>query len=360
MKLTAIDLFSGGGGLSEGLKQAGFSVIGAVENDLNTVDTYRANHKSTYLFDYDIKHLSVDEVISKCKIERGELDLLAGCPPCQGFSTLTRNYDSEDKRNSLIKEVARLIDGLLPKTIMIENVPGLKSRGASFLDEFLQVLERNEYQYCYDVLQVADYGVPQTRRRFVLLASRVGTVSIPEPTHSMKGEKKKWNTVKDAICGLDEPITLSESNKKNGAKAYNWNIIRDLSAINLERLKHIPSGGNRFYIPEYLRPNCHKGSNTGYSNVYGRMDWNSPSPTITGGCTTLSKGRFGHPEKQRTISVREAAKLQTFPDSYVFDSDFIDHVCQIIGNALPVEFAKKMSQSCIIPLINQSSSTESQ
>lgn len=347
MKLTAVDLFAGGGGLSEGLKQAGFSIVGAVENDLNVVDTYRVNHPQAHLFDYDIRHLSAKELLNKCGLKKGELDLLTGCPPCQGFSTLTKQYNANDARNSLINEVTRLVEELYPKTIMIENVPGLKTRGQVFLNDFLTTLDKLGYNYCYDVLQVADYGVPQTRKRFVLLASRIGKIRIPEITHERLGMKKpKWLTVKEAFKGLTSPMLLSESRAIGGPKSLNWVVSRDLAEINISRLKHIPTGGNRFFIPDNLRPNCHKGNNSGFSNVYGRMAWDAPSPTITGGCTTLSKGRFGHPEELRTISVREAARLQSFPDSYVFDSEFIDHVCQMIGNALPVKFAEKMSIAC--------------
>ncbi|MBV7434390.1 DNA cytosine methyltransferase [Cardiobacteriaceae bacterium TAE3-ERU3] len=344
MALKAVDLFSGCGGLSEGLKQAGFQVIGAVENDPKVMSTYRLNHPATYLFDSDIREISGDNILKKCQLERGELDLLSGCPPCQGFSSLTKKYNDGDARNSLINEVARLVEELLPKTIMIENVPGMKSRGKLFLDSFLRNLDRLGYQYSYRILQVADYGVPQSRKRFVLLASRIGEISIPESTHSREGkEKQKWRTVSHAFRGLDAPISLSYAQNNGGVQKYNWNVTRDIEQINIDRLKYIPEGGDRYYIPDELRPPCHKGNNRGFGNVYGRMDWVQPSPTITGGCTVLSKGRFGHPTENRTISVREAARLQTFPDNYKFDSNFIDAVCQMIGNALPVEFARVIS-----------------
>ena len=124
-----------------------------------------------------------------------------------------------------------------------------------------------------------------------------------------------------------------------------------MSSINLERLKHVKPGGQRYDIPDHLRPKCHQGRNSGFGNVYGRMSWDSASPTITGGCTTLSKGRFGHPSELRTISVREAARLQTFPDNFEFATEFVDNACQIIGNALPCEFARKMSKACYNALI---------
>ena len=345
-KLTAVDLFSGGGGLSEGLRQAGFDVTSAVEVDFNAISTYQANHPDTKVISTDIRLLA-SSVIREILGER-QLDLLAACPPCQGFSTLTRAKKNEDPRNKLITEVSRLIKDLLPKTIMIENVPGLISRGESYLSDFLKTLDTLGYKYNFSVLQVADYGVPQMRKRFVLLAGLGFEIQIPKKTHSEKGcsETLPWETVANAIKGMPDPKTMGDVSSIKDASKFNWHITRVVSEITKQRLSFIKPGGSRFDLPDELRPNCHKGKNTGYSNVYGRMDWNKPSPTITSGCTTLSKGRFGHPEKLRTISIREAAILQTFPVEYKFDATSVDDVCKIIGNALPCLFAKKMADAC--------------
>ncbi|HBB9944258.1 DNA cytosine methyltransferase [Vibrio parahaemolyticus] len=346
--LSSIDLFSGGGGLSEGMKQAGFSILSAVENNKDAAETFRANHESSYVFEDDIRLVSGTEILKRSNLLRGELDLLAGCPPCQGFSSLTRKYKRDDDRNSLINEVGRLVKELMPKTIMIENVPGLMNKGKPLLDAFLEEIHALGYISNHGVFQVADYGVPQHRKRFVLLAGLGFEVKIPQATHSEKAskDKKRWVTVREAFDGLDEPVLLKETYLDGGPQKFNWNVRRDISHVNVERLKHLKPGGSRFDIPDSLRPNCHKGNNKGFSNVYGRMSFNTVSPTITGGCTTLSKGRFGHPEKLRTISVREAARLQTFPDSFEFATDAVDSVCQIIGNALPCEFARVMSLAC--------------
>lgn len=346
--LTSIDLFSGGGGLSQGLQNAGFNIIGAVENDHIAVETYKVNYPNATVFEQDIRFISGEQFLKKLNLKKGELDLLAACPPCQSFSTLTRNFNILDYRNSLINEVARLVESIMPKSIMIENVPGIVKRGRSFLNEFIVKLEYLGYIVNFDVLQVADYGVPQSRKRFVLLAGLGKEIKIPEPTHSKEGidGKSKWRTVSDAISDLDEPITINESFEYGGPQKLNWNIVRRLSEINLKRLAYLKPGANRFDIPDNLRPKCHQGRNTGFNNVYGRMSWYSPAPTITGGCTVLSKGRFGHPEKQRAISVREAARLQTFPDNYRFKTNSIDRVSQIIGNALPCLFAERMAEAC--------------
>ncbi|RJX68637.1 DNA cytosine methyltransferase [Vibrio sinensis] len=345
---SSIDLFSGGGGLSEGMKQAGFNILSAVENNRDAAETFRANHDSSYVFENDIRLVSGSEILNKSNLLKGELDLLAGCPPCQGFSSLTRKYKRNDDRNSLINEVGRLVKDLMPKTIMIENVPGLMDKGKPLLDAFLDDIHKLGYISNYGVFQVADYGVPQSRRRFVLLAGLEFEVKIPQATHSEKALEGKpaWMTVREAFDGLDAPVLLKDTYMEGGPQKFNWNVRRYISPVNIERLKYLKPGGTRFDIPDRLRPNCHKGSQKGFSNVYGRMSFDTVSPTITGGCTTLSKGRFGHPTKLRTISVREAARLQTFPDSFRFVTDTVDSVCQIIGNALPCEFARIMSAAC--------------
>ncbi|MFJ5415354.1 DNA cytosine methyltransferase [Pectobacterium carotovorum] len=346
--LSSIDLFSGGGGLSEGLKQAGFDVLAAVELNTIAADTFRANNEKTVLIERDIRHVSGQEILKLIGLKKGELDLLAGCPPCQSFSSLTRKYNKDDNRNSLINEVSRLILEIEPKMIMIENVPGLMGRGKNFLKDFILKIECMGYIVNYSVLQVADYGVPQDRKRFVLLAGKGFEIKIPEKSHSRDGNdgKSRWISVREALSGLGEPMTITKAAQFGGPRKLNWNIIRNLSPLNVERMKYLKPGGPRFDLPDHLRPNCHKGNNTSFSNVYGRMDWEKVSPTITGGCTVLSKGRFGHPEENRTLSVREAARLQTFPDNFKIDTDFIDHACQIIGNALPCKFAYIMSNAC--------------
>ncbi|NGX90034.1 DNA cytosine methyltransferase [Rahnella sp. Lac-M11] len=356
--LNSIDLFSGGGGLSEGLKQAGFNVLAAVELNSSAADTFKTNNKQATVIERDIRHVSGQEILKAISLQKGELDLLAGCPPCQSFSTLTRDYKKDDLRNSLINEVSRLIFETEPKMLMIENVPGMMSRGKDFLGDFISHIESMGYIVNYNVLQVADYGVPQDRKRFVLLAGKGFEIKLPEPTHSREGSngKSRWVTVRDALKGLGEPITLRNAQEFGGPKKFNWNVIRNLSPLNIERIKYLKAGGPRFDLPDHLRPNCHKGNNSTFSNVYARMCWDKVSPTITGGCTVLSKGRFGHPVEDRTISVREAARLQTFPDTFLFETNYIDHACQIIGNALPCKFAFAMSKACSDALLKHCSS----
>jgi len=336
MKPTVVDLFAGGGGLSEGLRQAGFEIIAAVENNFDAAATFKANHPNTAMFQHGIEYVAASEI--KKALNGRQLDLLTGCPPCQGFSRLTAKYKRNDPRNYLIMEMGCLVETLMPKVVMVENVSGIQQKGKYYLSEFIQFIEEHGYIVNSGVLQVADYGIPQMRQRFVLVAGLRQSIPLPVPTHAQsgKGGKLPWQVIKTKLINMTEPKIYYKGN----GQANNWHVVRDMSPINKERLKYIKPGGNRFDIPDHLRPKCHQGKNTGFSNVYGRMSWNAPSPTITGGCTTLSKGRFAHPDKQRTVSVREAALLQGFPQDYIFDTDSIDSACTIIGNAFPCELGK--------------------
>jgi len=343
LELTAVDIYSGGGGLTVGLKNAGFNVVGALEIDPHAFSTFKANHPEVRAFKQDVR-----TVIGKdlCALSpNGKIDLVAGCPPCQGFTSLTAKYRREDPRNALILEMARLVREIKPEAVMVENVPGLAKQGKRLLDEFISELETLGYKSTVDVLQVADYGVPQTRRRLVILAGKGFPISFPDPTHCKKpfGGKPPWRTVRDAIWGMPEPVRLGDAVKQGGPHRFNWHIVRTMSHANRERIKRTKPGKVRTQLPDALRPKCHKGDYNGFTNVYGRMSWDQPSVTITAGCTTFSKGRFGHPSEDRTISVLEAALLQTFPSDYFFETPYMEHVCNIIGNALPCRFAAALA-----------------
>lgn len=343
-KLIAVDLFCGGGGLTLGLKQAGFIVSAAVETEAVACATYAANHNNTVLFRSDVRLVSGEELVRTSPT--GKIDLVAACPPCQGFSSLTSKYRREDARNELIFEFVRLVEEIRPKALMMENVPGLAKKGAELLGMAIERLEQLGYFISQSTLNVADYGVPQSRRRLVILGGLDSNIPIPLRTHGSSPHLKPWVTVRDAISNHERPIKLKDSFLSGGPEEAGWNIVRDVATITLQRLRATKAGSSRYELPLPLRPTCHKTSNSGFSNVYGRMSWDEPSPTITGGCTTLSKGRFGHPSLLRTISVREAALLQTFPKDYRFKSSYMDKVCNVVGNALPPVFAKAMALAC--------------
>lgn len=338
--LTAIDLFAGGGGLTVGLKRAGFQVVAAVELDKDAAATYRANHEEVELIEDDIQNVTGDRLLRASPT--GAIDLVAGCPPCQGFSSLTAKYRRDDPRNRLVAEMERLVEEVAPRAVMMENVPGLEMKGLARLQRFEARLRRLGYVVNRQVLQVADYGIPQRRRRLVLLAAKGLGVLMPQRTHSRFGDDqlRRWTAVRTVLKNMPRPVTLQESFKLgDGPQDFDWHVVRTLSDENRRRLKRARVGRSWTSIDKRLRPLCHKDRSVGFSNVYGRMRWVEPSPTITGGCTTFSKGRFGHPTQLRTISVREAALLQTFPKNYIFDTDMMEAACDIIGNALPCKFA---------------------
>jgi len=341
---VAVDVFSGAGGLTLGLKRAGFRVAAAVEIEDHAFATYKTNHPEVRAIKQDIRTVDGRHLRA---MAGGEVDLLAGCPPCQGFSSLTNTSSKRDPRNDLVLEMARLVKEIRPRTVMMENVPGLADRGKRLFNRFLKTLEDLNYPYTWDVLQVANYGIPQNRRRLVLFAGRGIELSLPEPTHHRIGDGglPTWKTLRDVISGMDSPTLLDDSRKIGGPQRLNWHIVRRLSPENMARLRKTRPGASRAKLPKSLRPDCHKAEDTGYSNVYGRMAWDQLPVTITGGCTTLSKGRFGHPSQLRTISVREAARIQTFPDDYVFDTPYMEYACEMIGNALPCDFAETLAAS---------------
>ena len=324
-KPKAIDLFSGCGGLTLGLKQAGFRVVGAVEIDRLAVETYKANHKRVVVWEQDIRRLSGAEVMRRLKLRPGQLDLLAGCPPCQGFSTLTtlNGRVGKDRRNDQVFQFLRFVRVLRPKAVMMENVPGL-AKNRRF-KELRRKLRKLGYRVNQDVLDAAAYGVPQRRRRFILIAGRNAKIPFGRPARRMR-------TVKETFKRLGrrakyDPLHTLPQKRSDKVKAMIRLIPRD--------------GGSRLDLGKRFQLECHKKFD-GFKDVYGRMAWDDVSPTITGGCCNPSKGRFLHPTKNRTITLREAALLQTFPLSYFFSlrrGKF--PAAQMIGNALPPEFIRR-------------------
>lgn len=351
-KPTAIDLFSGAGSLTLGLKKAGFAVVAAVELNSEIAKTYKANHHKTKLLIKDIREVTGKEILQLNG--RCEIDLVVGCPPCQGFSQLTEKYKRQDPRNDLVLEMARLISEIKPKMVMMENVSGITTKGKLVLDEFLERLKKLDYLVNMGVLQMADYGVPQSRRRFVLVAGKGFEVPLPKPTHSRKGDDKKclkpWPALSAMIKNIPKPVKLSFAIKNGGPEKFNWHVIRDLQEISIKRLKAMKEGDNRLALPKNLRPKCHKNKKAGFHNVYGRLSWSNVSSTITSGCTTPCMGRFGHPDEDRTISIREAALIQTFPMNYKFKTKFMNTACDLVGNGLHYKFACKAGKTCFTAL----------
>lgn len=325
-RLTAVDLFCGAGGLTLGLKQAGFQVLGAVDLDELAAETYRRNHRSVTLWNRDIRKLAVSEMMATLGLQRGELDLLAGCPPCQGFSTIRthrRGSCVADERNELVFEFVRFVRVLRPRAVMLENVPGLSN------DKRMQGICRTLTQLGYSwekrIADAADFGVPQRRRRMLLVASRAGKPEIP-----LDGGKA--TTVRDAIGHLDRP---------NRSRDPMHNVFEERAPHVVELIRRIPkNGGSRSSLDPKLRLDCHVRTD-GFYDVYGRMAWDRVAPTITSGCTNPSKGRFLHPSQNRAITPREAALLQTFPKGYFISMRRgKEHAAALVGNALPPRMIK--------------------
>jgi DNA (cytosine-5)-methyltransferase 1 len=250
--------------------------------------------------------------------------------------------------------MGRIIGGLRPRMIFMENVPGLLTRGKKIFDAFLKRLDALGYEYDYKVVQMADYGIPQNRRRLVLLAGKGFKIPFPTPHYARVPKligTKRWRTLRDAIYGEPFPMRLIDAVKSDGPRSANWHVVRTLQPQTLARLKAATPGSTWLTVEEKLRPDCHRGDYTGFTNVYQRMTWDRVSPTITSGCTTPAKGRFGHPDRRRTtISVREAAMIQTFPRDYEFATSQIDAVCEMVGNAVPPRFARAIGRSLLASL----------
>lgn len=324
-KPTAIDLFSGCGGLTVGLKRAGFRVVGAVEIDPLSIKTYKANHKDVTVWETDIRDLDPAKLVTVLGLRERRLDLIAGCPPCQGFSTIrTLNgaFVIDDPRNDLLLEFQRFAEALRPRVIMMENVPGLAEdeRFVSFCRRMKKIGYLGEHR----ILNAAEYGVPQRRRRLIYLAGHGMKIPFAEPVRRMK-------TVEDAIGGLPKA-------GESGDPMHDMPEKRTPRIMEL--IRRIPKdGGSRTDLPEGDQLDCHKRCN-GFKDVYGRMAWGDVAPTITSGCFNPSKGRFLHPVENRAITMREAALLQGFPRRYKFPTDSKSAVALMIGNALPPEFIK--------------------
>jgi len=387
-QLTAIDLFSGAGGFSLAAHQQGFNILAAVEFDQKAAETYQFNiverlGAQTQVFNQDINKVDVQSLMRFQGIKQGELDLLLGGPPCQGFSTHRINDSgADDPRNQLLLRYFDFVAALMPKVFIVENVPGLLwKRHESYLNKFIDLAHQHHYRIVNDkplIINARDYGLPQSRKRAFILAVRSDVCMKdlnwpPTPTHfEPKLNKTPWKTA-SSVFEKPSPQVLTSlveryvyvnkwdteqaqkfvNNLEFGTKLNNTdpcNIHMQHTPTMLERLGNTPLNGSRGESGFTLR--CHSNGYKGHKDVYGRIFFHVPSNTMTTGCNNPSKGRFVHPWENHGITLRHAARLQSFPDSYEFIGNITEKARQI-GNAVPVKLGnaliKKIKNELLTP-----------
>lgn len=335
-KIACVDLFCGAGGLTHGFILEGLPVVAGIDLDPACRFPYEKNNGKVRFLEQDVSKVEPEDI--KTLFGDADVTILAGCAPCQPFSTYAQRYESDgiNGRWGLLYHFARLVEGVTPDVITMENVPTVEKH--KVFHDFKDSLEKLGYQVWAKVVDSSLYGVPQTRRRMVLLASRHGKIEMIKPTQT------KPKTVKQAISHL-RPLSAGES-----APRDKLHVASTLSETNIKRIKFSKPGGTWRDWPEELVANCHRAeSGRTYPGVYGRMEWDKPAPTMTTQCYGFGNGRFGHPEQDRAISLREAAILQSFPRDYAFipqDGKVSFKVLgRLIGNAVPVELGRAIARS---------------
>ena len=342
MNLCAVDLFCGVGGLTKGLELAGINVVAGVDFEPTCEFAYESNNKATFI-NKDITKMSSKEIDDL--YPKNSTKILAGCAPCQPFSKLTKRYRKDgytDNKWKLLYYFSKMVEDIQPTIVAMENVPEL--RNTSVFKDFINDLRKHQYYIDYSVVFCPDYGIPQNRKRLVLIASKLGDIKLLSPTYN----KENYVTVRDRISNLS-PLRAGETDAND-----RLHTASALNKTNLKRIQNSVEGGTWRDWPKELQLSCHK-KDTGksYPSVYGRMCWDQPSPTITTQFYGYGNGRFGHPEQDRAISLREGAILQSFPPDYKFiDEKATERINKRmlgtqIGNAVPVDIGKVIGLSII-------------
>ena len=335
---VAVDLFCGCGGLSYGMRRAGIRVLAGIDIDKDMKSTYEVNNPGSLFVPWDIKDVN-SEMIREIFAGYDGHRILAGCAPCRPFSTINREGGKKHMDYGLLDFFTKLVIEVKPDAVIMENVPGLIRSGNEVFSRFLAALHKIGLKHSFEPhLDVADYGVPQHRKRLILVASKM-MPRLPHKSHGL-GTKRKYVTVRDKIAYLPEiPAGYRENNvRKHSCKSLN--------EINFRRIHLTPhNGGSRKDLPRELWIPAHL-NHSGHGDTYGRMKWDEPAPTLTCKCTSISNGRFAHPEQDRGISLREAALLQGFPKTYKLPDTF-EVAQRCIGNSFPPIMAEKVSLSLL-------------
>jgi DNA (cytosine-5)-methyltransferase 1 len=336
--LQLIDFFCSIGGVSLGFKHAGIDVLGGIDIDETCKETYEKNIDAKFLNE-DVSKLNFRKVGKYFGIRRNQRNLIfVGCSPCQYYSNIKTDKTKSSKTRLLLSDFQEFVAYFRPGYIFIENVPGLDTKEESPLGQFKRYLLENSYVFDDDVLNAKYFGVPQNRRRYVLIATRIKkAIKLP------KEDRKNIKTVKQAIGDYTKYPPIAHGVKDNTSLAHSAAM---LSPVNLRRIQNTPhNGGSRLDWSDLaLQPRCYN-NHDGHTDVYGRMSWSNPSPTITTRFISYSNGRYGHPEQDRAISLREGATLQSFPEDFVFYAESQGTIARMIGNAVPPELAKRIGLS---------------
>lgn len=339
--ISAVDLFCGAGGLTHGLLRAGIRVEAGIDVDTAVAHAYSTNNAGARFLAWDVGRKNCPSIAKL--FANDKYRLLAGCAPCQPFSNLT-NGIARHRSWDLLNNFGRFVEGIEPELVTMENVPELARRGREVFDRFLRALKGAQYYVDWKIVNCSNYGVPQSRKRLVLLASRLGPIAIPEGTCTSPAMRK---TVRQVISGLP-PLAAGATDPNDPL-----HTAAALSPVNQLRIRATPrDGGTWEHWPKELVLQCHRqGSGARYSSIYGRMWWDKPAPTMTTSCNGIGNGRFGHPEQDRALTLREAALLQTFPLSYDFwprgTTPKIGAIARMIGNAVPPELAQALGEALL-------------
>ncbi len=339
--LKAVDFFCGAGGVSCGFRSAGIAVLGGIDIDPKFETTFEKNNGAKFVNE-DVSNLECEKLSELLPIERNDENLIfVGCSPCQYYSNLKSDKTKSKGNRLLLDDFKEFVLYYLPGIVFIENVPGLETKSGSPLHKFKKALKKEGYVFDQNVLNAKYFGVPQNRRRFVLIASRITKdISLPKQVR----KKENLVTVKSAIGNYKTFPKIKAGTKDRSSFLHSSSR---LSELNLERVKNTPkNGGSRkaWANNERLQLECYK-DHDGHHDVYGRLSWDKPAPTITTRFTYTSTGRYSHPEQDRAISLREGATLQSFPLDYYFYSTNKGAIATMIGNAVPPKLAEAIGHS---------------